>query len=101
MADWKELWNGENKTPVRIATVATVLILAFALFFSPSSVVLWIQAGRQLRQEKRQIEILSAEIRSMDKEIEMLSNDRDTLEEFARRNFGFAAPGDDVYIIEQ
>ncbi len=101
MADWKELWNGENKTPVRIATVATVLILAFALFFSPSSVVHWIQAGRQLRQEKRQIEILSAEIRSMDKEIEMLSNDRDTLEEFARRNFGFAAPGDDVYIIEQ
>lgn len=101
MADWKELWNGENKTPVRIATVATVLILAFALFFSPSSVVHWIQAGRQFRQEKRQIEILSAEIRSMDKEIEMLSNDRDTLEEFARRNFGFAAPGDDVYIIEQ
>lgn len=101
MANWKELWNGENKTPVRIATVATVLILAFALFFSPSSVVHWIQAGRQLRQEKRQIEILSAEIRSMDKEIEMLSNDRDTLEEFARRNFGFAAPGDDVYIIEQ
>lgn len=101
MADWKELWNGENKTPVRIAAVATVLILAFALFFSPSSVVHWIQAGRQLRQEKRQIEILSAEIRSMDKEIEMLSNDRDTLEEFARRNFGFAAPGDDVYIIEQ
>lgn len=101
MADWKELWNGENKTPVRIATVATVLILAFALFFSPSSVVHWIQAGKQLRQEKRQIEILSAEIRSMDKEIEMLSNDRDTLEEFARRNFGFAAPGDDVYIIEQ
>ncbi|MGN0195134.1 MAG: septum formation initiator family protein [Candidatus Cryptobacteroides sp.] len=101
MANWKELWNGENKTPVRIATVATVLILAFALFFSPSSVVHWIQAGRQLRQEKRQIEILSSEIRSMDKEIEMLSNDRDTLEEFARRNFGFAAPGDDVYIIEQ
>lgn len=101
MANWKELWNGENKTPVRIATVATVLILAFALFFSPSSVIHWIQAGRQLRQEKRQIEILSSEIRSMDKEIEMLSNDRDTLEEFARRNFGFAAPGDDVYIIEQ
>ena len=34
----------------------------------------------------------------MDRQIQMLSNDRDTLEEFARENFHFAAPGDDVYI---
>lgn len=32
--------------------------------------------------------------------INMLQHNRDTLEEFAREQFYFAAPGDDVYIIE-
>lgn len=100
MASWKNIWTGENRIPVWIATIATVFVIAYAVFFSPSSVVHWIQASHQLHQQNRQIEAYRREIRAMDKEIEMLSNDRDTLEEFARRNFGFAAPGDDVYIIE-
>lgn len=100
MAGWKEIWTGENKVPVWIATIFTVAVLAYSVFLSPSSVVRWIQAGHHLRQQNRQIEAYRKEINAMDKKIEMLSNDRDSLEEFARRNFGFAAPGDDVYIIE-
>lgn len=38
------------------------------------------------------------EIREMDKQIKMLSTDRDTLEEFSRERFHFAAPGEDVYV---
>ena len=34
----------------------------------------------------------------MDEQIRTLSTDRDTLEEYARENFHFAAPGDDVYV---
>ena len=37
----------------------------------------------------------------MDKQIRMLSTDRDTLEEFARERFRFAAPDDDVYILDK
>ena len=36
----------------------------------------------------------------MDKRVNMLKTDRDTLEKFAREQFHFAAPGDDVYVIE-
>jgi cell division protein FtsB len=36
----------------------------------------------------------------MDKAIKDLSCDRDSLEGFAREEFHFAAPGDDVYIDE-
>ena len=36
----------------------------------------------------------------MDKKINMLKNDKDTLEKFAREQFNFAVPGEDVYVIE-
>ena len=36
----------------------------------------------------------------LDRRINMMKNDRDTLEKFAREQFFFAAPGEDVYILE-
>ena len=41
-----------------------------------------------------------SEIDAMDAEIQALTNSRDSLEKFARETYHFAAPGDDVYIIE-
>ena len=40
------------------------------------------------------------EIEAMNQNIEELKTNRDTLEKFARENFHFAAPGEDVYIVE-
>ncbi len=37
----------------------------------------------------------------MDRQIHGLTHSKDSLERFARENFGFAEPGDDVYIIEK
>ena len=37
----------------------------------------------------------------MEKRLHLLKNDKDTLEKFAREQFNFAAPGEDVYIIEE
>ena len=34
----------------------------------------------------------------MDKEIDLLTTNKDSLEKFAREEFHFASPGDDVYI---
>jgi cell division protein FtsB len=36
----------------------------------------------------------------MDRRINMIRTDRDTLEKFAREQFNFAVPGEDVYIVE-
>ena len=43
---------------------------------------------------------LKEEIDEMDREIRNLRNNPDTLETFARETYHFAAPGDDVYIVE-
>jgi len=68
---------------------------------SKDSLVRWAKAGIEIRQQEKQIEMYQTEIDKMDAQIKMLSNDRDTLESFARENFGFAKPGDDVYVEEK
>ena len=36
----------------------------------------------------------------LDRRINMMKTDRDTLEKFAREQYNFAAPDEDVYVIE-
>ena len=51
------------------------------------------------RQEKI-IEQYQVENAELDRRINMMKTDRDTLEKFAREQYNFAAPGEDVYVIE-
>lgn len=100
MGKLKEIWNGDHKGFVRHATVITALFLLYVCVLGHDSLWRWIKAGAELRNQNRQIELYQKEIDQMDAQIRMLSNDVDSLEEFARENFSFAAPGDDVYIDE-
>lgn len=85
---------------MRYAAVITALALIYALFFSDDNLIRWFRAGIELRQQRRQIERYQKEIKSMDERIKTLSTDRDSLEQYARENFNFAEPGDDVYLVK-
>ena len=61
----------------------------------------WIQAGFMLKKQERQIELYEEKNAELDRRIRMMSTNRDTLETFAREEFYFSEPGDDVYIIEK
>lgn len=100
MGKLKEIWNGEHRSFVRYASVITVFFIIYTGFLGKDSILRWVRASFELRSQRRQIERYQKEIDAMDAQIRMLSNDRDSLEEFARENFSFAAPGDDVYIDE-
>ena len=102
----KDIWNREKdgnhreqRSFIRYAIVATVLFLLF-LFVKKDSIITWVQAGFTLRQQRRQIENYEKENAELDKKIRMMKENRDTLERYAREQFYFAEPGDDVYIIE-
>ena len=84
---------------LRYAIVATALFLLF-LFLKKDSIVSWVQAGITLRRQERQIEQYQQENEELDRRIQMMTGDRDTLERYAREQFYFAEPSDDVYIIE-
>lgn len=98
---FRDLLDGPYGGFVKYAIFATVATLIWVGFLGEDNLVRWARAGFELRRQNNQIEKYSREIESLDKQINMLSNDRDTLEEFARENFHFAAPGDDVYLLDK
>ncbi len=106
MGKFKDIWDRSkdgNKAPqrsfLRFAIVITALFVLF-LFIKKDNVVRWIQAGFTLGQQERRIEQLKEDNERLDDEIRMLSTSRDSLETFAREEFGSAEPGDDVYMEE-
>ena len=52
------------------------------------------------RAKETEMDRLGKEIEEMDAEIEDLTHNRDSIEAYAREAYKFAAPGDDVYIVE-
>ena len=78
----------------------TAAFLILAGFILPNSLWRWAKSGAELRRQNQQIEALKADIARMDEQIRKLSDDRDSLERFARENYGFAAPDEDVYVLQ-
>ena len=108
MGKFKDLWNrnldgedAEKRSFFRYAICVTVFFMVMVGFVNQNNIVRWIKAGFEIRNQERLIEQYSAEIKAMDKQIHGLTSSKDSLERFARENFGFAEPGDDVYIIEK
>lgn len=106
MGKFKDIWNREkdgNNAPqrsfLRFAIVITAIFVLF-LFVKKDNLVRWAQAGFTLGQQQRRIEQLKQDNDKLDEQMHMLSTSRDSLEKFAREEFGFAEPGDDVYIEE-
>ena len=106
MGKFKDIWDRDkdgNRAPqrsfIRFAIVITAIIVLF-LFIKKDNVVRWVQAGFTLRSQERRIEALKEDNDRLDEQIRIMSTSRDSLEKYAREEFGFAEPGDDVYIEE-
>ena len=102
----KDIWNRdkdgnkkEQRSFLRYAIIATALFAVF-LLLKKDSVVTWVQAGFTLGRQRRQIEQYERENEELDRRIKTMRENRDSLERYAREQFYFAEPGDDVYIIE-
>ena len=104
MADKKEkgslLTRSDHNYFLPFVIVITALAALWLLFLSHSSVLNWVRANLEIQRQERQMDRLRSDIDAMDAEINALTNSKDSLEEFARETYHFAAPGEDVYIIE-
>ena len=106
MGKFKDIWDRDKdgnragqRSFIRFAIVVTAVFLLF-LFVKKDNLVRWIQAGFTISAQERRIEELKQDNDRLDARIHMLSTSRDSLEMFAREKFGFAEPGDDVYLEE-
>ena len=102
----KDLWDRdkdgnrkEQRSFLRYAIIATVVFLLF-MFLKKDNLINWVQAGLSLRRQERQIEQYQRENEELDRRIRVMTGDRDSLERYAREQFFFAEPDDDVYITE-
>ena len=106
MGKKNNIWNRsedgnrrEQRSFLRYAIVITVLMVIF-LFVKRDNVIRWIQAGITLNKQQEKIEQLQQQNAELEQTISDMGTNRDTLEKYARETFGFAAPGEDVYIEE-
>lgn len=97
---WAWLKKSDHNYLVPFVIVTTTLVALWLLFFAHNSVLSWIRATMEEKNQQKEMARLKEEIEEMDREIRNLRNNPDTLESFARETYHFAAPGDDVYIVE-
>lgn len=92
---------GKRSPFVKWVIVSTAVFLVLICFGGRANVGHWVKSLVQLRRQKHQIEMYKQRNAELDRTIESLSTDVDTLERFARENFLFSEPGEDVYIIDK
>ena len=97
---WAWLKRSEHNYLLPFVIVVTAVVALWLLFFAHNSVLNWVKASVEEKNQEAEMARLQAEIEEMDREIDNLRNNRDSLESFARETYHFAAPGDDVYIVE-
>ncbi|MBO5979150.1 MAG: septum formation initiator family protein [Bacteroidales bacterium] len=100
MGKIKDMLSDERKRFLLIVCVCTALFLGFKFIGPKGTITHWIKAKAEIRRQEKQMEQYRREIEAMDKDINELKNNKDSLEKFAREQLHFAAPDEDVYLIK-
>ena len=96
----KEAYRGPRRKFFWFATIATALFLFVWIVGPGNTVIHWAKAASEIRRQEKMMEYYQEQNAQMENRLQLLKNDKDTLEKFAREQFRFAAPGEDVYIVE-
>ncbi len=80
--------------------IVTLIVGLWMVFLSHDSLINWARAGIEVKRQEAKIEEYRRDIEAMDAQIKALTENRDSLEKFARERYHFAAPGEDVYLAE-
>ena len=100
MGKIKDIFTGEHRKFAWFVVISTSLFLLSWLIGPGNTIIHWVKARNEISSQEKQMEVYRAQIDEMNQNIEELENNRDTLEKFARERFHFAAPDEDVYVIE-
>ncbi len=105
MGKFLDLWDKkkdgsrkELRSFERTMTIALAIAVIF-IFAKKDNVVRWVEAGFTIRRQNREIEMNAKQIEQMQRTLENLTTNRDSLEKFARERYHFAKKGDDIYLI--
>ncbi len=100
MGKIKDIFRGPHRIFAWFVVLSTSYFLYSWIAGSGHTFIHWAKAGLEVRRQNKVIEKYEAENAELDRRINMMKHDKDTLEKFAREQYHFAAPGEDVYIVE-
>ena len=96
--EWKQ--HPVGKVLLNKYFVVGFIFLVWICFFDTNNVGQLLRARRTLRSQRQQIEFYEQEISKMERKLEQLQSQRDSLEKFAREEYYYQNDGEDVYVIE-
>lgn len=99
MGKIKNIFTGEHGTFFKFVAFCVAVFLFIWIVGPGNTVIHWARSKSELRQQKKQMEYYNAEIEKMRSKVKVLNNDRDSLEKFAREQFYFSVPGEDVFVV--
>lgn len=92
--------NGPHRRFAWFVLITTSVFVLLWIVGPGNTVIHWAKAAVEIRRQEKMIDEYQKQNDEMDRRINMLKTDRDTLEKFAREHFNFAVPSEDVYVIE-
>lgn len=78
-----------------------VIFIVTTFFLCSNNITVFLNENRTLKNQSVTINELEREIESNKTKIRQLKSERDSLEKFAREQYYFHAPGEDVYIVSR
>ena len=100
MGKIRDIFRGPNRKFAWFVVISTSVLLLLWIVGPGNTFVHWIKAGIDVRLQEKVKARYEAENAELDRRMNMIKSDRDTLEKFAREQYNFAVPGEDVYVIE-
>lgn len=98
---WNRFWNIPH-IKRKLAWIAITIFFIHRLFFAAGpNLISAVKAHRDAVRYEKQTEEYNAQIEYMQKHIEVLSTNLDSLEKVAREKYFLSEPGEDVFIVEE
>ena len=100
MGKIKDIFSGPHRKFAWYVVISTTLLIVLWFVGPGNTFIHWGKSALEVRRQEKVIDKYERENAELDRRIEMISTDRDTLEKFAREQYNFAVPGEDVYLVE-
>ena len=78
-----------------------VFFLIILCVYPGNNLFTWIAARHEIKNQERKIRNYQLEILDMESQINELTDNKDSLEQFAREHFHFTEPGEEVFLIKE
>ena len=99
MSRFTDIFKGEYRKFAWFVVISTTIFLVLWIVGPGNTIVHWVKAKNEISRQEKQMKYYQEQIDIMDRDIEELKTNKDSLEKFARERFNFAAPGEDVYVV--